>query len=84
MSTTMIELGIDRLDAKTRAALALEIWESLGEERPRSVLSSEQRVALDRRDRELDAHPERAMTWEQICELVEAKRVVSNSVLSYF
>ncbi len=78
MSTTMIELGIDRLDAKSRAALALEIWDSLGEERPRASLSAEQRTALERRDRELDAHPERAMTWEQIRNQVETKRELAD------
>jgi putative addiction module component (TIGR02574 family) len=78
MSTTMIELGIDRLDAKSRAALALEIWDSLGDERPRAVLSSEQRDALERRDRELDAHPEQSLTWEQIHKQVESKRELAD------
>ena len=78
MSTTMIELGIDRLDAKSRAALALEIWESLGDERPQSVLTPEQRLTLESRNRELDANPELAMTWEQIRKQVESKRELAD------
>jgi putative addiction module component (TIGR02574 family) len=71
MSATMKEFGIDRLSASQRIALALEIWESLGDERPSANLSDEQRVELHRRDAELDKNPELALTWLQIRESIE-------------
>lgn len=73
MASTMKELGIDRLSPEERVALALEIWESLGEARPRTRLTAEQRAELARRDAELDAKPGIALTWEQIRASVEKK-----------
>ena len=73
MAPTMKDLGIDRLSPEQRVALALEIWESLGEERPAGRLTAEQRAELTRRDAELDANPGIAMTWEQIRASVERK-----------
>src|SRR4051812_27941119 len=66
MGSTMKELGIDRLSAEQRVALALEIWESLGEARPAGRLSAEQRTELARRDTELEANPSLALNWEEI------------------
>lgn len=74
MGTTMKELGIDRLSPEQRMHLALEIWESLGDDRPKGGLTAEQRTELARRDAELDAHPEAAMTWEEIRARVEKVR----------
>ena len=51
--------------------LALEIWESLGDERPSGRLTPEQRETISRRDAELDANPGMALTWEQIRSSVE-------------
>ncbi len=73
MAPTMKDLGIDRLSPEQRVALALEIWESLGDARPSGGLTPEQRSELARRDAELDAHPEIAMTWEQVRASVETK-----------
>lgn len=64
---------MDQLSAEQRIALALEIWESQGEDRPRSELTAEQRPELAWRDAELDAHPEMALTWEQIRASVEKR-----------
>jgi len=69
----MKNLGIDLLSADQRIALALEIWESLEEGQPCRPLTSEQRKELDRRDAEMNANPEIALTWEQIRASVEAK-----------
>lgn len=38
----MKDLGIDQLDANQRIALAIEIWESLGQSRPTTELTPEQ------------------------------------------
>ncbi len=73
MAATMKDLGIDRLSPEQRIALALEIWESLGDARPTGRLTAEQRAELARRDAELDANPGIAMTWEQIRASVEKK-----------
>jgi len=73
MGPTMKDLGIDRLTPEQRIALALEIWESLGDDRPRGRLTDEQRAELARRDAELDANPGIALTWEQIRASIEAK-----------
>jgi putative addiction module component (TIGR02574 family) len=70
----MKDLGIDQLNPEQRIALALEIWESLGDARPPANLTSEQRTELARRDAELDANPGIALTWDQIRASVEAKR----------
>jgi putative addiction module component (TIGR02574 family) len=66
MAATMKDLGIDRLSPEELVALALEIWESLGETRPRARLTAEQGAELARRDAELDARPRIALSWEQI------------------
>jgi len=73
MAPTMKDLGIDRLSLEHRIALALEIWESLGDARSGAPLTAEQRAELARRDAELDANPGLGLTWEQIRASVEAK-----------
>lgn len=70
---TMKVLGIDRLSPEQQIALALEIWESLRDERPHGQLTAEQCAELVRRDAELDANPGIALTWEQIRASIEAK-----------
>jgi putative addiction module component (TIGR02574 family) len=74
MNPTMKDLGIDRLNPEQRIALALEIWESLGDARSAAPLTAEERSELARRDAELDASPGVALTWEEIRASVEAKR----------
>jgi putative addiction module component (TIGR02574 family) len=74
VAMTMKDLGIDRLPPEERIALALEIWESLGNARPSARLTAEQRKELAQRDAELDANLEIAMTWEQIRASVEKNR----------
>lgn len=72
MAPTMKDLGIDQLPAEQRVALALEIWESLGDERPTSQLTAVQRAELAGRDAELEANPGIAMSWKQVRASVEA------------
>jgi putative addiction module component (TIGR02574 family) len=71
MALTMKDLGIDRLSPEQRIALALEIWESLGDARPSARLTPKQRFELARRDAELDANPGITLTWEQVRASVE-------------
>ena len=71
MGLLMKEFGIDQLNPEQRIALALEIWESLGDARPSVQLTAEQRAELSRRNAELDAKPELALRWEQIRASVE-------------
>lgn len=69
--TTLQQLGIDRMTPEQRVELALEIWESLGADRPAGRLSPDQRAELARRDAELDANPSAALTWAQIRTSIE-------------
>jgi putative addiction module component (TIGR02574 family) len=71
MAATMKELGIDQLSPAERVALALAIWESLGEARPQSPLTPEQQTMLARRDKELDANVGLGQSWEQLRARVE-------------
>ncbi|HEX4588928.1 MAG TPA: addiction module protein [Gemmataceae bacterium] len=73
MSSTMKALGIDQMPAEQRVALALEIWESLGDRRPAGQLSAGQRAELARRDAEMEANPAIALTWEQIRANIEGR-----------
>ena len=74
MGASMKDFGIDRLTPEQRVNLALEIWESLGADRPAGRLSADQRAELARRDAELEANPGLALTWEQIRAGVEGGR----------
>ena len=73
MAPTMKALGIDQMEPEDRVSLALEIWESLGDARPTAQLPAEQRAELTRRDAELEANPDLAMTWQQIRASMEMK-----------
>jgi len=74
MPPTMKDLGIHRMSPEQRIALALEIWESLGDDRPHGNLSRQQRADLARRDAELVRDPGIALSWEQIRASVEGNR----------
>ena len=62
---SMKDLGIDKLSVADRLALANEIWESIGDI-PGIWDEEELAAELERRDKELDEHPERALTLEQL------------------
>ncbi len=66
MPSTMHELGIDRLSVEDRLALMHEIWDSLAEAIEESPLTEEEKLLLDQRCADLDAHPENVLTWEEI------------------
>ena len=73
MTPTMKTLGIDRLSVAERIDLALQIWESIPPDLPVPPLTAERREELRRREAELDANPEIALTWEQIKESVQSR-----------
>lgn len=66
MMATLKSLGIDRLDAQERLALAEEIWESLEAEGIPLALTEPQLAELERRLAEDEAHPEDVVPWEQV------------------
>ncbi len=78
MTSTMKDLGIDQLSPEQRVALAMEIWESLGDTRPTTPLTAAQREELAHRDAELDANSGIALTWKQIRAGVEPKRNIDD------
>jgi putative addiction module component (TIGR02574 family) len=75
MNPTLKDLGIDRLSPEQQIALALEIWENLGDAVPHGQLTTEQCAEIARRDAELDAIPEIALTWEQISCISRVPRI---------
>lgn len=74
MSPKLKALGIDQMSASERIELALEIWDSLEDERPVEPLSDEQYAEILRRDAEMDANPGVIRTWEQIRARIEGKK----------
>lgn len=60
------DLGIDKLPIADQLALANEIWESVGSYQPGVWDENDLREEIKRRNEELDAHPERALTLEQL------------------
>ncbi len=73
MPVTMKELGIDTLCPEDLRALAQEILDTLGEDRPPSRLSPQRSAELWRRDAAMDADPSIALTWDQIRTRIETK-----------
>ena len=66
MGPTMTDLGIDKLPADQRRALAHEIWDSLDDAQAVPPISDAFRAELDRRDAEMDANPGIAITWAEM------------------
>jgi len=69
---SMKDLGIDKLPVADRLALANEIWESIGD-MPGMWDEDELEAELDRRNKELNEHPERALTLEQLRARMEGR-----------
>jgi len=65
MSSTMHDLGIDRMTAEDRLRLIGEIWDSLSESEPPEIPQSH-RDELDRRLAAADADPDAAVPWEEV------------------
>jgi putative addiction module component (TIGR02574 family) len=65
LSPTIEELGIDKLSAEDRLALAQDIIDSVLSER-RPALSQAKRDELRRRKAEHEANPGDVIPWEQL------------------
>ena len=66
MPPTLAELGIDRLSAEDRLALAEAIWNSVALEAEQAPLSDAQRGELERRLADSMAHPDAVTPWEVV------------------
>ena len=66
MNTSFKSLGIDRLPIEERLALVEEIWDSIAAESAAVPLTEAQRVELQKRIEEDDAHPDDLTSWEQV------------------
>ena len=66
MPPTLQELGIERLSADDRLALAEAIWESVVQEFEQSQLAEGQRKELERRLADSIARPGAVTPWETV------------------
>ena len=66
MPPTLQELGIDRLSAEDRLALAEAIWESVAQEADDAPLTEPQRRELERRLADSIARPDAVTPWEVV------------------
>ncbi len=66
MSASIKSLGIDRLPIEERLALVEEIWDSIAADSDAVPLTQAQRVELEKRIAEDDAHPHDVTPWEQV------------------
>ncbi len=66
MSTTMKELGIDRMKPEDRLKLVQEIWDSLTTEAEQAPLTEPQRQDLQRRLANYESNPKAGSSWEEV------------------
>jgi putative addiction module component (TIGR02574 family) len=66
MPPTLEALGIDRLDAQDRLALAEAFWESVAREAEQAPVNDAQRQELERRLADSIARPDAVTSWEVV------------------
>jgi putative addiction module component (TIGR02574 family) len=66
MSTTLQNLGIDRLSVAERLALVHEIWDSIASEVEQLPLTEAQQAEVERRLAAHRANPDAAIPWEKV------------------
>lgn len=66
MPPTLQELGIDRLSAEDRVALAEAIWDSVAQEMESAPITETQRLELERRLADSIARPDAVTPWEEV------------------
>jgi putative addiction module component (TIGR02574 family) len=73
LSTSLKSLGIDRLSVEERLALVEELWDSIAEDSAAAPLTDAQRIELDRRIAEHEAHPDDVVSWEDVKASIAAR-----------
>jgi len=66
MSASIKSLGIDRLPIDERLALVEDLWDSIAADSAALPLTEAQRLELQKRIDEDDAHPNDVIPWEQV------------------
>ena len=66
MNASIKSLGIDRLGIEERLTLVEEIWDSIAADSAAVPLTEAQRIELQKRIEEDDAHPDDVTPWEQV------------------
>lgn len=66
MIPTLAELGLEKLSAEDRLAVAEAIWESVAREVAAAPLTDAQRGELERRLADSVARPDAVVPWEQV------------------
>ena len=66
MNASIKSLGIDRLPIEERLALVEDLWDSISDDSAALPLTEAQRVELQKRIEEDDAHPDDVVPWEQV------------------
>lgn len=66
MNASIKSLGIDRLGIEERLTLVEEIWDSIAADSSSVPLTEAQRVELQKRIEEDDAHPNDVTPWDQV------------------
>lgn len=66
MTQSLHQLGLDKLSAGDRLALAEELWQSVHEQLDSTSISPEVQAELERRIALADADPLRGEAWETI------------------
>lgn len=66
MAPTLQDLGLDKLSAEDRLAVAEAIWDSVVQEAESAPLSPAQRAELERRLADSIARPDAVTPWEVI------------------
>lgn len=66
MNASIKSLGIDRLSIDERLALVEDLWDSIAADSAAIPLTEAQRLELQKRIVEDDAHPGDVVPWEQV------------------
>lgn len=66
MIPTLQDLGLDRLSAEDRIALAQALWDSVYQESEQAPLTDCQRQELERRLADSIARPDAVIPWEEV------------------
>lgn len=66
MNASIKALGIDRLPVDERLTLVEDLWDSIAADSAAVPLTDAQRLELQKRIEEDDAHPDDVVPWESV------------------